>query len=139
MVSGNALASSPAQTVELQSAGPYATEVLSITPEHIASANTLTVRFAHRASSAVCNFEVEVKALRLPQKGDQDDYTEALPDGSYVQFANFQPQTGAVKELSVDVSSKRAKFAAVTVPLPQGIDPKACRLKSPLELVFFGK
>jgi GH24 family phage-related lysozyme (muramidase) len=84
--------------------------VPSITPDSVAPVNGLTVRFAHRAASAACSFEVEVKALRLPQKGDPDDYTETMPEGSYMQFVNCQPQTAAVKELSVDLSSQGLDF-----------------------------
>jgi hypothetical protein len=113
--------------------------VLSITPAQTAPAETLTIHFAHRASVPSCSFEVDMQATRLPQKGDPDDYNEAMPDGSYVRFANYKPQTDAVKELSVDVSSKRARFAVITVALPAGYETKKCRLKGPLEVVFFGK
>jgi hypothetical protein len=82
---------------------------------------------------------METQAIRLSQKGDPDLYNEAMPDGTYVRFANYKAKSDGVKELSVDVSSKRPRFAAITVALPAGYDMNRCGLTGQLEVVFFGK
>jgi hypothetical protein len=135
-----AWAASPATAFQFQTKSSTGVDLLTIARDQATIAHTVVIHFVHREASPACSFEMDAKATRLPQRGDLDDFNEAMPDGSYVRFANYSVQNEAFKELSVDISSKHPRFAAVTVKLPPGYDTKKCRQQGlELEVIFFGK
>jgi hypothetical protein len=132
-------AASPTKAVQLQAKSSSGVDLLTIAPAQAKAAGAIAIHFVHREASAACSFEMVTEATRLPQTGDLDDFNEAMPDGSYVRFANYKAQTEAFKELSVDVSSMRPQFASVTVKLPPGYDTKKCRHRGrEIDVIFFG-
>jgi hypothetical protein len=133
-------AASPAKAFQFQNKSPAGLDTMTIVPAQNTAAGAISIHFVHREASAACSFEMYAEATRLPQMGDIDDFNEAMPDGSYVRFANYKAQTESFKELSVDVSSKRPRFASLRVKLPPGYDTSKCRQQgSDLEVLFFSK
>jgi hypothetical protein len=127
-----------AAVIRFQAKSPMGTDVLTITQASQNHADAITITLAHREPSSVCSFELQADAQRLLQKNSSDDFNEALPDGTWVTYANYQTNNETIEELSVDVSSKLPRFAAITLKLPPGYDTKKCLIKNgDLEVLFF--
>jgi hypothetical protein len=130
--------SANAAVIHFQVKSPTGIDGLSITQTLQKPTDTIAITMSHKESSSACNFELQTNAKRLFQKGSPDDFNEALPNGTWVTFANYKPNNETISEFSVDVSSKSPRFASIALKVPADYDTKKCLIKSGyLEVLFF--
>jgi len=127
-----------AAVIRFQTKSPMGTDVLTITQASQKHADAITITLAHREPASVCSFELQADAQRLFKNNSSDDFNEALPDGTWVIYASYKTSNEAISELSVDVSSKLPRFAAISLKLPPSYDTKKCLVKDrDMEVLFF--
>ncbi|MDD2368889.1 MAG: hypothetical protein PHQ90_06265 [Sulfuricurvum sp.] len=127
-----------AADVHFQTKSPTGIDNLNITLVSQKPADAIAITMSHKETSSACNFELLTNAKRKFEKGSPDDFNEALPNGTWVTFANYEPDNETISELSVDVSSKSPRFASIALQVPASYDTKKCLIKNGyLEVLFF--
>jgi hypothetical protein len=130
--------SANAAVIHFQVKSPTGIDDLSITQASQKPADSIAITMSHKESSSACSFALQTNAKRKFEKGSPDDFNEALPDGSWVTFANYKPNNETISEFSVDVSSKSPRFASIALQVPASYDTKRCLIKNGyLEVLFF--
>jgi hypothetical protein len=124
--------------VTFHASGSLGVDELIVSPAPGGGLSSVQIKFSHREKNSRCNFEVVAQAKRLPQKPPLDDWNEALPDGSYIKYADFSADSEAIHGLSLDVSSKLPRFASITVAIPiENKSPSCLNKGNEMESIFF--
>lgn len=114
--------------------------VSKVTLTQLSNSESFHLKVTYRESRS-CTIEVETDAIKLrrPSSSAEDDYNEAMPDGSYIQFEEYRPKNPQIGSLQIDRDIAKPLFVALSIHKPTETDMKWCSKKDQINLLFFGK